>query len=353
MEKRSIKDIPLESLAAELGALGLKRYAADQIIQWLYRFRVTSFEEMTNISKTNRDLLEDRYLISRLSVDKHLVSKDGTEKFLWKLTDGHKIESVYIPNAARVTLCISTQVGCAMGCTFCRTAKMGLIRNLTTSEIVDQVVEVQRLMAARAEAGEGPNDKPVTNVVFMGMGEPLHNVTHVIEAARILTEPTAVGIAKRKVTISTSGLVPGIKKLAEAKTGVKLALSLNGTTDEYRGDVMPITKKYPIEALMKACHYYLSHNPNQRVTFEYVMLEHVNDTIEDAKRLVKLMSHIPSKVNLIPLNVHNKCDNGPSDHPTIDRFFRYLQDHHIQANIRANRGQDILAACGQLADLKE
>lgn len=348
---QNIKDIPTDQLSDVLVDMGLKKYAAAQLIQWLYRNRISDFDEATNLSIQARQRLKEHFFISTLKIAKHLKSVDGTEKFLWELGDGRKIESVYIPSPKRVTLCISTQVGCAIGCTFCRTAKMGLIRNLTQSEIVDQVLEVNRLMARRAMENSTENQEPITNVVFMGMGEPLHNLKPVLEAAKILINPHAVGIAKRKVTISTSGLVPGILALAKAKLGVKLALSLNGTTDEYRSQVMPINKKYPISELLTACREYISMNPRQRVTIEYVMLKGVNDSLEDAKRLVTLLSHVSSKVNLIPLNNHSKCDNEQAEEDSIDRFFRYLTERHLQVNIRANRGRDILAACGQLADL--
>ena len=366
---QNIKDIPLAKMPLIIGKLGLEKYTAGQIVQWLYKKNATSFEEMTNLSKGARKILSENFYISRLKLVKKLQSADGTQKFAWGLEDGRIIESVLIlsepyskvpknqrTNAlthqrTRFTLCISTQVGCAMGCVFCRTGQMGFIRNLTQGEIVDQILEAQEKRGAR-----------ITNVVLMGMGEPLANYDNVVNAVRIMLDSKCLGLSKRHVTISTSGLVSGIERLAEEKLEIKLAISLNATTDEARAAIMPINKKYPLASLFKALKKYATATGRNRITFEYVIIEDENDSIEDAMRLVKLLSHIPAKVNLIPVNVVPTFRSGeiaqskdrdyrtPTEE-TIQRFAQYLRNKNVQVNIRVSKGTDILAACGQLAGI--
>jgi len=342
MKLQSITDVPVERLASSMAALGLKQYAASQIIAWLYKKRATSFEDMTNLSKGARKILKENYSISRLKLQKTLCAGDGTTKYLFSLHDGKKVESVLIPALdGRVTLCISTQVGCAMGCTFCRTAKMGFVRDLTQGEILGQIIEVQR---EQLTAGEM---RPVTNIVLMGMGEPLVNYDAVAGAVKMILDERAFNFSKRRVTVSTSGLVSQAEKFSR-ELDVKLAISLNATTDEVRNKLMPVNRRFPIGEIMKFCRSY-SKRSKHHVTFEYVMIKGLNDTEDDMKRLVKLLSGIRAKVNLIPFNPFPGSDlKGPLE-STLNKWQNYLTDKGIHTNIRQSRGQEILAACGQLA----
>lgn len=362
--KHDILNIPISKIGEVTAKLGLKSYASSQMLKWLYQKRVKNFEEMTNLSKDARTTLNEHYYIGQLKVAQELEDKDGTRKFAFELEDGLKIESVLIPMADdKMTLCISTQVGCAMGCGFCRTASLGLARDLTQSEIVGQVLIVQDMLESGATEGLKAADLPppappckggenicrLSNIVLMGMGEPLANLKNVAEAIRIFNDSKGPNIGKRRITLSTCGLIPQMAKLAELDLGVKLAISLNATTDEVRSKLMPINKKYPIAKLMDACRKFVDKTGRYRITFEYVMCKGINDSIEDARRLVQLISHIPAKINLIPVNAFQKCgfDNPSSE--TIEKFADYLRAKHVQVNIRASHGQDILAACGQLA----
>ena len=287
----------------------------------------------TNLSKDFRQELEKIASISNLEPEVIEASADGTKKYLFRLADGNAIESVLIPDEDRTTLCISSQVGCAMGCEFCLTGTFKLTRNLTTAEIVNQVCAVKRL-------------EPVRNIVFMGMGEPLANLKNVIGALKILTDPDGFQFSTRKVTVSTAGLVPEMAELGAAVT-VNLAVSLNATTDEVRDRIMPINRRYPLKALLAACKAFPL--PSRRwITMEYVMIRGVNDSLDDARRLVRLISNIPSKVNLIPFNEHDGCAFQTPNQDTIDRFHKFLLDKHVTVITRSSRGSDISAACGQL-----
>jgi len=358
--KPSITDIPIERLAASVTALGLKKYAASQIITWLYKERVTSFEAMTNLSRDARRILSENYSIGGLLIEKVQRASDGTKKFLFVLCDGKKVESVLIPSPdKRLTLCISTQVGCAMGCAFCRTAKMGFERDLTQGEILGQVIEVQKIV--KDERRETRDAKAVssrilrssslipciTNIVLMGMGEPLVNYDAVVNAIKVMLDERAFNFSKRRVTVSTSGLVSQADKFSR-QLDVKLAISLNATTDDVRNKLMPVNRRFPIALIMKFCREY-SKRSRHRVTFEYVMIKGLNDSTEDMNRLVKLLTGIRAKVNLIPFNPFTGCDfKGPQE-ITLKKWYKYLTEKGIQTNIRVSRGQDILAACGQLA----
>jgi len=334
--RQNIKDIDPIEWQEIFAEMGLKPYASKQVYQWIYTKGVGSFSDMTNLSKEAREKLSERFLISKLEVEKVLEDEDGTKKFLFKLKDGEKIESVLIPaDDKRVTLCISSQVGCKLGCKFCRTAGIGFKRDLTISEIIDQVLAV--------------SPSSITNLVFMGMGEPLNNYENVKQAIKILTDQDGMSLVKRRVTVSTAGVVPGIKKMSEDNLGVKLAVSLNATTDEVRQKIMPIAKTYSIDELIDACLIYNPPGSRLRTTFEYVLIGGVNDSMDDAKRLVKLMSRLPSKVNLIPFNPYPDSDLKAPKEEVLKEFFNYLYKKHIQVNIRKSRGQNILAACGQLA----
>ena len=288
---------------------------------------------MSNLSKEFRRELADCAIISDLEPEVVEVSRDGTRKYLFRLADGNTIESVLIPEEDRNTLCISSQVGCAMACKFCLTGSFKLIRNLSTAEIVNQVCAVKR-------------EVEVKNIVLMGMGEPLANLENVIRALKIITCDDGLQFSTRRVTVSTAGLVPEMDILGKAVT-VNLAVSINATTDEQRDRLMPINRKYPLKDLLAACKRFPL--PARRmITFEYVMIKEVNDSLDDAKRLVKLISGIPCKVNLIPFNEHEGCTFKKPDQEAIDRFHKYLLDKHFTVITRSSRGTDISAACGQL-----
>lgn len=344
--KPHICGLRVSDITEELVGIGLPekkaRYHARQIFRWVYQRKVGSFDEMTDLSKVVRAHLNEKFSIDVLPKVVEQKSTDGTRKFLFQLHDAKTIESVLIPADDRLTICISSQVGCAMGCKFCLTATMGLMRNLRVDEIVRQVYELSKLA-------------DITNIVFMGMGEPLHNLENVARACEVLLCQDGLNFSKRKVTISTSGLVPAIKKLNERLVGenrVNLAISLNGSYDAQRGEVMPVNKAFPIEVLLDACrNFYLE--PHRRITFEYVMLGELNDTLEDAERVIKLTRDIPSKINLIPFNAHEgSAYKRPTDQ-AVDSFHRYLLDRGVSAMIRHSRGRDILAACGQLRSAQE
>jgi len=335
--KPVITDIPLDDLKKLVVDLGLKPYAAGQLKKWLYLKRAASFEEMTDLSKDARAILSDKYSIDAVSISKTQESGDGTKKFLCSAGDGAAIECVLIPmDVGRQTVCISTQVGCAMGCTFCRTAGMGLIRNLSLGEIVGQLIVVMR-----------STEIPITNLVLMGMGEPLANLDAVIEAVRIITDQSAIGISKQRVTLSTCGLLPELSKFTEVHQ-IKIAISLSAATDEVRDRIMPVNKKYPIREIIEYCKEY-SKLYRHRMTFEYILIGGVNDSREEAKRLATILNGVRAKINLIPLNPFEGSGMDAPDPKMVEWWSRYLYDRGIQTNVRASKGEDILAACGQLA----
>lgn len=318
--------------------LGEKKYRAKQLFQWLYLHLAGSFDEMTNLPKGTREKLDRFVRVSALEYQDSFESSDGTTKLTFRCDDGAVIETVYIPSDNRNTLCISSQVGCAMGCTFCFTAKMGLKRNLTTAEIVDQVVQARRLM--------GERNGHIGNIVFMGMGEPLHNIDNVIRAIRILVDTEGLNFSRRRVTVSTSGLVPAIRRLGE-ETDIQLAISLNSTTNEMRSSIMPVNDRWNLEELM-ACLREFPLDNRERITFEYVLLKDLNDTLEDAQRIIELTRNIPSKINLIPFNSHPNTPFKTPSEETIDAFQQYLLERGVAVFRRRTRGDDEMAACGQL-----
>ena len=333
MDSVDLKNFSIEELEAFILGAGKERFRAKQIFKWIYQKGATTFSEMTNISRDfQKDLAEKAY-ISDLAPETTEVSSDGTRKYLFRLSDGESVESVLIPDEGRNTLCISSQVGCAMACAFCLTGTFRLSRNLTTAEIVSQVCAVRK-------------DAEIRNIVFMGMGEPLANLENVVRALKIVIDPDALQFSNRRVTVSTSGLIPEMDRLGKEVT-VNLAVSLNATTDELRDQLMPINRRYPLRELMDACRRFPL--PSRRmITFEYVMIRGVNDTLEDAKRLVRLISSIPSKVNLIPFNEHEGCSFLAPTQDAIDQFHSFLLGKHITVITRSSRGADISAACGQL-----
>ena len=333
MEPVDLKNLDLEGLELFIARHGKERFRARQVFKWIYQKGAESFEEMTNLSKEFRRELAEAAKISTLDPEMVEVSRDGTRKYLFRLEDGNTVESVLIPEEDRNTLCISSQVGCAMACEFCLTGTFRLTRNLTTAEIVNQICAVRK-------------DVDVKNLVFMGMGEPLANLENVIRALRIITCDDGLQFSTRRVTVSTSGLVREMDHLGHAVT-VNLAVSLNATTDELRDRLMPINRKYPLKELLAACRRFPL--PSRRmITFEYVLIDGINDSLDDAKRMARLISGIPCKVNLIPFNEHDGCSFRKPTQGAIDIFHKYLLDKHFTVITRSSRGTDISAACGQL-----
>ncbi len=340
-DRQNIKDLSFSKLQELLATWGVEGYRFIQIIKWLYQKDISQFEEMSNLAKVLRDQLNEHFYIEKWQPHLEQKSSDGTRKFLFKLKDGNTIESVLIPKDDRNTLCISTQVGCAMGCSFCLTSTLGLMRNLSLFEITEQVAAVARTIAP----------EKITNIVYMGMGEPFHNYDNVLASLQILNDHNAFVIGKRRITVSTSGLVPQIKQFAK-DSDVKLAVSLTATTNEIRDHVIPVNKKYPIQELLQACQEY-SKITGHAVTFEYTLLENVNDSLEDAKRLAKLLKNIPAKVNLIPFNEFPESSFKRSSDERMFAMQDVLYHAGIQTNIRFSRGTDILGACGQLKAAQE
>ncbi|MGH7898543.1 MAG: 23S rRNA (adenine(2503)-C(2))-methyltransferase RlmN [Candidatus Binatia bacterium] len=343
----NVKELSLDALSAWLGTHGEAAYRARQIRQWIFQKGAEAFADMSDLSKDLRALLSRSFSIRRPTCARLSRSADGTRKFLFALEDGSHIESVLIPAevGGRLTLCISSQVGCGMGCRFCATATLGLRRNLRACEIVDQVLEAKRSL--RADPFADPLHAAITNIVFMGMGEPLHNYDAVVEAIGVLTAESGVGFSPRRITVSTVGLVPQMKRLLE-DTRVNLAVSLSATTDGVRGRLMPVNRKYPLAALTDACRA-LPLPRRKRITFEYVMLSGENDSPADARRLAALLAGIPAKVNLIPFNPFPESGFQPTVRPAIEAFRAALLERGIHATVRESRGSDIAAACGQLA----
>ncbi len=336
--KANIKDLSLKEFEAYLGEHSQPSYRARQVWQWLYQKRATAFAEMTNLSASLRSRLVDDFSISRLKILRRAVAEDGTVKFLFRLADGRSIESVLIPEVKRLTLCISTQVGCAFGCSFCATALMGLQRNLQAAEILDQILEAARWV---------PGERRITHVVLMGMGEPLANYAHTVKALEVMTDTSwGMGISPRRITVSSVGLVPQIRKLME-ETRINLAISLHAPTDELRGRLMPVNRKYSLQQLMDCCRS-LPIPRRKRITFEYVLLRGVNDSVDDGRRLCELLKGIKCKVNVIPFNPHEGSAYERPSEADVVRFQQVLHSHGVQVNVRRPRGDDIQAACGQL-----
>ncbi len=330
-----LKSLSKNELDAFIKNQGLPDYRADQLIHWMYARYASWIDEITEFSRDLRSRLNKSAYISNLKIMQRSKSSDGTEKFLFALQDEQTIESVLIPDGDRLTLCVSSQVGCALGCLFCLTGKGGFIRNLKSHEIVDQIIAVNRIIQ---------NNK-ITNIVFMGMGEPLMNFDNVVEALRRIVD--LIGISKRKITLSTAGIVSKMLLLPRKAPEVNLAVSLNAATDEARNKIMPVNKRYPLAALIEACRRYPL-KPGRRITFEYVMIDGLNDSLDDAKKLITLLKGLRCKLNLIPLNPHQGDSLKRPSQEKVIAFQRMLFHHNRRAMIRESRGQDILAACGQL-----
>lgn len=333
---KNIKDYHLEELKQELKEIGEKPFRAEQIFQWLYDEKVQAFDEMTNLSLELREKLKNNYTMCNFNILKKQESKDGTIKYLFDVLDGNAIETVLMKYHHGNSICVSSQIGCKMGCKFCASTGINFVRNLSSGEIVEQIIRVEQ------DTGER-----VSNVVLMGIGEPLDNYKNVVNAIRLMNHPKGLNIGARHISISTSGLVPKIYQLAEENIQCTLSISLHATNNQKRSSMMPVNNMYPIEELLQACKDYIA-KTNRRISFEYALAKDNNDNLEDAKQLVKLLKGMLCHVNLIPIN---KIENGKFDkssNENIMKFRDYLNEHGIVATIRRELGSDIDAACGQL-----
>ncbi|MDO8607177.1 MAG: 23S rRNA (adenine(2503)-C(2))-methyltransferase RlmN [Phaeospirillum sp.] len=347
LAKKTLIGLSRADLAAEMAAIGEKPFRAKQLWHWMYNRGETDFAAMSSISKVMQAKLAEHFVVRRPKVERELISTDGTRKWLLKFDDGNEAETVFIPDRDedRGSVCISTQVGCTLTCKFCHTGTQMLVRNLSSAEIVGQ------FMAGRDAYGEWPTPddtgRMLSNIVVMGMGEPLYNFDNVATALEILMDGEGIGISRRRITLSTSGVVP-MMKLCGERLGVNLAVSLHAVTDEVRDRIMPINKKYPLKELIQACHEYPGASNARRITFEYIMLKGVNDSAADARALLRLIKGLPAKFNLIPFNPWPGSEFESSDMKAVKAFSEILQEAGFAAPIRMPRGGDILAACGQL-----
>ncbi len=349
LTRSSLKEALIESGTPEKQA----NMRVGQIWQWIYEKGIRDFGKMTNLAKPYREALKKQFLISVPEIISKNISQDGTRKYLMRINGEHEVETVYIPEENRGTLCISSQVGCTLTCSFCHTGTQRLVRNLTSSEIVGQI------LAARDDLGEWPNQgvpktepRMLSNIVLMGMGEPLYNFNNVRDAMKIAMDPEGIALSRRRITLSTSGVVPEIAKTAE-EIGCQLAISFHATTDEIRDKLVPINKKWNISKLLETLKNYPKVSNSERITFEYVMLKDINDTDEDAHRLVKLIKGIPAKINLIPFNEWPGSPFERSDWKQIESFAEIIYRAGYASPIRKPRGEDIMAACGQLKSTTE
>ena len=343
-KRRNLVGLSRDEMAAEMKAFGAEPFRARQLWQWIYNRGATDFSVMTSLSKPFREKLAETYVLERPQISQALTSIDGTRKWLIRFPDGQEVETVHIPEDDRGTLCVSSQVGCTLTCKFCHTGTQKLVRNLTPAEIVGQV------MIARDALEEWPSpqdDRQLTNIVLMGMGEPLYNFDNVSTAMKIVMDGEGLSLSKRKITLSTSGVVPMIHRCGE-ELGVNLAISLHAVTDELRDVLVPLNKKYPIAELLDACRTYPSSSNARRITFEYVMLKGVNDSPAEARELVRLLDGIPAKVNLIPFNPWPGTSYECSSNAAIKVFSDIVFEAGYSSPVRQPRGRDILAACGQL-----
>jgi 23S rRNA (adenine2503-C2)-methyltransferase len=340
-------------MEAALAEMGEPRFRSDQLFQWVYNRGVTDFDSMTNMAKPLRAALAERFSISRPAVARDLDSVDGTHKWLIRLADGNEIETVHIPEADRGTLCVSSQIGCTLSCKFCHTGTQRLVRNLDPAEIVGQI------MVARDHLGEWPTaerrtiyERRLSNIVMMGMGEPLYNFANVAAALNIVMDGEGIAISRRRIILSTAGVAPMIRRCGE-ELGVGLAVSLHAVRDDLRDEIVPINRKYPLAELLAACRDYPGVRNARRITFEYVMLRDVNDSTADARELVRLIAGIPAKVNLIPFNPWPGAPYERSGDDVIERFAEIVRNAGYPSPVRTPRGEDIMAACGQLKSASE
>ena len=349
--QENIIGLSREEIGDRFLSLGLQKFRIGQVWHWLYHKGATSFEEMTTLSKKVRAQLGQTFSIKRPMVSEKQTSADGTIKWLLQFEDGVKAETVFIPEEDRGTLCISSQVGCTLNCSFCHTGTQKLVRNLSSSELVGQILIAFDELSAWPSAQIG---RPLTNIVLMGMGEPLYNLDNVIKALKIIMDNEGISISKRRITLSTSGIVPEFSRCG-LETDVNLAISLHAVTDDVRDILVPINKKYPIKDLLNACREYPGVSNSRRITFEYVMLKGINDSTSDARALIKLMEGIPAKINLIPFNPWPGSPYECSEKKQIEEFAKIVLKAGYPSPVRTPRGDDILAACGQLksASVKE
>ena len=354
--KPSLIGLSRAELADRLGAIGVapaqRKMRVQQLWHWMYVRGAQTFGEMSNVSKDMRAELDRHFTVDRPEVVTEQISNDGTRKWLLRLPgDGvgraHEVECVYIPETDRGTLCVSSQVGCTLNCSFCHTGTQRLVRNLTAGEIVGQVMVARDRLNDWIDRETPNGNRLVTNVVMMGMGEPLYNFDAVRDALLIVSDGEGIALSRRRITLSTSGVVPNIARMGE-ETGVMLAISLHAVRDELRNELVPLNKKYPIAELLDACRSYPGSSNARRITFEYVMLKGVNDSLDDAKLLVKLLKGIPAKINLIPFNPWPGSRYECSDWDQIEKFSEYIFNAGYSSPVRTPRGRDILAACGQL-----
>ncbi len=336
--KKNIRNYNLDDLKEEMKKLDEKAFRAEQIFQWLNKEKVKSFDEMTNLSLDLREKLQDNYYIGNFKIEHKLVSKDGTKKYLFNLCDSENnlIETVLMQYHHGYTVCVSSQIGCKMGCKFCASTGIAFMRNLEAGEIVEQIIAIEQDEEIR-----------ISNIVFMGIGEPLDNFKNVMKAIEIINQPKGLNIGARHISISTSGLVPQIYELADRQMQCTLSISLHSSNNETRSAMMPINQTYPIEELIKACKYYIK-KTNKRISFEYALAKENNDNLEDAKQLIKLLKGMLAHVNLIPINEIEDGKYSKSTNENILQFRDYLNEHGIVATIRRELGSDINAACGQL-----
>jgi 23S rRNA (adenine2503-C2)-methyltransferase len=345
----NLLDLDYEHLVSFVGNFGEKPYRAKQLMHWIYKENLINFNEMTDISKVFRDVLKEKANVELPSVMSDAISDDGTRKWLFDVGGNNGIETVFIPEDDRSTLCISSQVGCALECTFCSTGRQGFNRNLTTAEIIGQLWLANFYIRQQEGYNVLPNsERIISNVVMMGMGEPLANYDNVVAAMKLMLDDRAYGLSRRRVTLSTSGLVNAMDRLKE-DCPVALAVSLHASNDKLRDEIVPINKKFPIRELMAGCQRYLEKAPRDFVTFEYVMLDGINDSIEDAKALLQIVKDVPCKFNLIPFNPFPNSGYKRSSNEQIRKFKEVLMSQDYIVTVRKTRGDDIDAACGQLA----
>ena len=342
-ERKNLIGMTRIELQSFFVSLGVREFHARQVLQWIYQRGITDFSQMTDLSKALRDQLQQ---LAQITVPETVTvqqSSDSTRKWLLRFEDGNCIETVFIPEDDRGTLCVSVQVGCSLNCTFCATAKQGFSRNLTTAEIIGQLLTVKTDLQAL-----GYGDRPITNVVLMGMGEPLLNYDAVVAALHLMLDDLSFGMSRRRVTLSTAGIVPAMERLA-LDCPVSLAVSLHATNNDLRDELVPLNRKYPIEQLLQACYQYVAGENKRHITFEYVMLKGINDSKGEAQLLARLLSGLPAKINLIPFNKSPGIAYECSDQSTIDTFREVLLSSGLMTITRRTRGNDIEAACGQLA----
>ena len=342
MEKQDIRALDLEQLTSWFIAHGEKSFRAKQVFEWIWKKSVTDFSKMTNLSKDLRALLETNFQFFPVSIAEEQISNDGTIKVAFQLAEGHVVEGVLIPTEKRMTACISSQVGCSLSCAFCATGRLKRMKNLSAGEIYDQVVLINNIALAKYK-------KPISNIVYMGMGEPLMNLKGLLESVDKITSPNGLGMSPKRITVSTAGISRAIMRLADEDVKFNLALSLHAATDEKRDSIMPINQSNTLDSLAESMIYFRK-KTQKTITYEYIIFKDFNDSIADARELMKFCQRVPAKINIIEYNPIDGGEFEKSPIERVDEFAHYLEQHDIQVNIRRSRGKDIDAACGQLAN---